>query len=58
MAGFAGADFAVGWVWRVAARVAGRGAVNAGQLPKEALNAPEAAHGEQGDFHSIRNVGH
>ena len=58
MAGFAGADFAVGWVRRVAAGVASSGAVYAGQLPEEALNAPEAAHSEQGDFHAIRNVSH
>ena len=58
MPGFAGADFAIGRIRRVTARVASRRAVNAGELPEEALNAPETAHGEQGDFHSLRHVGH
>ena len=58
MAGLAGADFAVGGVWRISARVARRGAVDARQLPVEAFHAPEAAHGKQGDFHAFRYVGH
>src|SRR5262249_36639776 len=42
----AGADFLVGRVRRVAAGVADRRRVHAGQLPEDSLSAPKAAHRE------------
>ena len=47
MAGAAAADLAVARVLRAAAGVADRGRVDAGQLPEEALGAPEAAHADE-----------
>ena len=58
MTGLAAAHFAIGRIGRIAASVTCGGAVNPRQLPEQALNSPEAAHGEQGDFHSCGNVGH
>ena len=58
MTGLTGTDFAVGWVRRISSGVARSGAVHARQLPEQAFYAPEAAHGKQGDLHSIRNVCH
>src|SRR6185437_2356450 len=46
MAGEAGADFLIGGVGRVAAGIAHRGGVDAGQAPEAALGAPEAAEAE------------
>ena len=58
MARLAAANFTIGGVWRVAAGVTCGGAINAGQLPEQAFDAPETAHGEQSDFHSGGDVGH
>ena len=50
----AAADLLVGRVRRVAAGVADRGRVDAGQLPEEPLGAPEAAHARRRRLESLR----
>src|SRR3954447_20367260 len=54
VAGLRGADFLVRRVRGVAARVAGRGRVDAGRLPEDPLRAPEAAHAEHRLLETVR----
>src|ERR1043165_7529868 len=54
MVGEPAANFLVGWILRLPAGVADRRRVHAGQLPEEALRAPEAAQAEDRLLHAFR----
>ena len=50
MAGFAGTDFLISGIGRIAAQVANGGGVNARNLPEDSLGAPETTEPEIGNL--------